>query len=151
MAVPARKGPETILLVDDEEGVRKLVLSVLKSNRYDVLEAGNGAMALAAFEKNVHKIDMAPTEVVMAQMAAPAVDSTLPPVFANRSTSHGARTRAPRFGLSLGRSVATSPIDRLVDQWPRARLIGIGAEVTRRPLPHHRAYGSVHGGSSRLR
>ena len=29
--------------------------------------------------------------------------------------------------------------------------IGIGAAVTRRPLPHHRAYGSVHGGSSRLR
>jgi hypothetical protein len=31
------------------------------------------------------------------------------------------------------------------------REIGIGAAVTRRPLPHHRAYGSVHGGSSRLR
>src|ERR1035438_1164938 len=29
--------------------------------------------------------------------------------------------------------------------------IGIGAAVTRRPLPHHRAYGSVHGGSRRLR
>jgi hypothetical protein len=29
--------------------------------------------------------------------------------------------------------------------------IGIGAAVARRPLPHHRAYGSVHGGSSRLR
>ena len=26
-------------------------------------------------------------------------------------------------------------------------LIGIGAAVTCRPLPHHRAYGSVHGGS----
>src|SRR5437764_445501 len=31
------------------------------------------------------------------------------------------------------------------------KLIGIGAAVTRRPLPHHRAYGSVHGGSSWLR
>ena len=30
-------------------------------------------------------------------------------------------------------------------------VIGIGAAVTRRPLPHHRAYGSVHGGSSWLR
>ena len=28
-----------------------------------------------------------------------------------------------------------------------AGLIGIGAAVTCRPLPHHRAYGSVHGGS----
>jgi hypothetical protein len=34
---------------------------------------------------------------------------------------------------------------------PEADLIGIGAAVTRRPLPHHRAYGSVHGGSSWLR
>jgi len=28
------------------------------------------------------------------------------------------------------------------------RMIGIGAAVARRPLPHHRAYGSAHGGSS---
>jgi serine/threonine protein kinase len=32
-----------------------------------------------------------------------------------------------------------------------AILIGIGATVARGPLPHHRAYGSVHGGSSQLR
>jgi hypothetical protein len=30
-------------------------------------------------------------------------------------------------------------------------MIGIGAAAARRPLPHHRAYGSVHGGSRRLR
>jgi len=35
--------------------------------------------------------------------------------------------------------------------FPQEDLIGIGAAVTRRPLPHHRAYGSVHGGSSWLR
>jgi hypothetical protein len=29
----------------------------------------------------------------------------------------------------------------------KGREIGIGAVVTHRPLPHHRAYGSVHGGS----
>jgi hypothetical protein len=29
----------------------------------------------------------------------------------------------------------------------RGRLIGIGAAVTRRLLPHHRTYGSVYGGS----
>ena len=32
-----------------------------------------------------------------------------------------------------------------------ADKIGIGAAVTHRPLPHHRAYGSVHGGSRWLR
>jgi hypothetical protein len=62
------KGSETILLVDDEDGVRKLVSAVLKSNGYDVLEANNGTAALAAWEKNSHKIDMVLTDVVMPQM-----------------------------------------------------------------------------------
>jgi CheY-like chemotaxis protein len=72
LAEPARKGSakgsETILLVDDEEGVRKLCFAVLQSSGYDVLEASNGGMALAAFEKNAHKIDMVLTDVVMPQM-----------------------------------------------------------------------------------
>jgi len=63
------KGSETILLVDDEEGVRKLVFAVLKSNGYDVVEASNGASALAVYEKNRHKIDMVLTDVVMPQMS----------------------------------------------------------------------------------
>jgi CheY-like chemotaxis protein len=62
------KGSETILLVDDEEGVRKLVSAVLQSNGYDVLEAANGSTALAVYEKNAHKIDMVVTDVVMPQM-----------------------------------------------------------------------------------
>jgi two-component system, cell cycle sensor histidine kinase and response regulator CckA len=70
---PARelspKGSETILLVDDEEGVRKLVGAVLRSNGYDVLEASNGSAALSAYEKNFHKIDMVLTDVVMPQMS----------------------------------------------------------------------------------
>jgi two-component system, cell cycle sensor histidine kinase and response regulator CckA len=63
------KGSETILLVDDEEGVRKLVLAVLKSNGYDVMEAANGVAALAAYDKNGHKVDMVLTDVVMPQMS----------------------------------------------------------------------------------
>jgi PAS domain S-box-containing protein len=62
-------GSETILLVDDEDGVRKLVFAVLKSHGYDVVEAANGAAALAAYEKNGHKIDMVLTDVVMPQMS----------------------------------------------------------------------------------
>ncbi|HEY2013965.1 MAG TPA: response regulator [Bryobacteraceae bacterium] len=62
------KGSETILLVDDEEGVRKLMLAVLQSNGYDVLEANNGAAALAVYEKNAHKIDLVVTDIVMPQM-----------------------------------------------------------------------------------
>ena len=63
------KGSETILLVDDEEGVRKLVSAILKTNGYDVLEAGTGVAALGVYEKNAHKIDMVLTDIVMPQMS----------------------------------------------------------------------------------
>ncbi len=62
------KGSETVLVVDDEEGVRHVVCAVLRSNGYDVLEAGSGAMALAAYEKNGHKIDIVLADIVMPQM-----------------------------------------------------------------------------------
>src|SRR5262245_47479535 len=66
MAPP--KGSETVMLVDDEEGVRKLVCAILQSNGYSVIEANNGQAALVAYEKNAHKVDMVLTDVVMPQM-----------------------------------------------------------------------------------
>ena len=62
------KGSETILVVDDEEGVRQLCAAVLQANGYDALEASSANAALATFEKNGHKIDLLLTDVVMAQM-----------------------------------------------------------------------------------
>jgi two-component system, cell cycle sensor histidine kinase and response regulator CckA len=64
----APKGSETILLVDDEEGVRTLVQAVLKNGGYDVIEASNGVAGMSAYEKNSHKIDLVLTDVVMPQM-----------------------------------------------------------------------------------
>jgi DNA-binding NtrC family response regulator len=67
---PARAvvGSETILLVDDEEGVRKLCRAVLQANGYHVLEADSGDSALVAYEKNAHKVDMLLTDVMLRQM-----------------------------------------------------------------------------------
>ena len=64
----ASKGSETILLVDDEEGVRKLLSAVLHNGGYTVIEAANGLAALSVYEKNSHKIDLVLTDVVMPQM-----------------------------------------------------------------------------------
>jgi len=64
----ASKGSETVLLVDDEEGVRKLVSAVLNNGGYTVIEAANGSAALSVYEKNSHKIDLVLTDVVMPQM-----------------------------------------------------------------------------------
>jgi hypothetical protein len=62
-------GSETVLLVDDEEGVRILCSAVLQTNGYNVLEADNAEAALAAYDKNAHKVDMLLTDVVMRQMS----------------------------------------------------------------------------------
>ena len=63
--------------MDDEEGVRKLLAAVLTANGYDVLEAGNGPAALAAYEKNSHKIDLVVTDVVMPQTSGFELGSEL--------------------------------------------------------------------------
>ncbi len=63
------RGSEMILVVDDEEGVCKLLAAILRSHGYEVLEATSGAAALAVYEKNAHKIDLLVTDVVMPQMS----------------------------------------------------------------------------------
>ncbi len=64
----APKGSETILLVDDEEGVRKLCGAVLEANGYNVLAASNGEAAISVYDKNAHKVDLVLTDIVMAEM-----------------------------------------------------------------------------------
>jgi aminobenzoyl-glutamate utilization protein B len=57
--------------------------------------------------------------------------------------------------LAAKRVMEREHIPGMLKVWPGVaeELLGsaLGAAVTRRPLPHHRTYGSVHGGSSRLR
>jgi PAS domain S-box-containing protein len=65
---PSAKGSETILLVDDEEGVRTLCAAILQANGYTVLPAAGGAAAVAVFDKNAHKVDLLLTDVVLPQM-----------------------------------------------------------------------------------
>jgi PAS domain S-box-containing protein len=60
-----RPGTETVLLVEDEDGVRSLAGNALRLNGYNVLEASDGARALAlcqAFEGTIHLLV---TDVVM--------------------------------------------------------------------------------------
>ncbi len=61
---PARRGTETILLVEDEAGVRKLVCEILQQRGYRVLEAASGEQALEIAAREEH-IDLLATDVVM--------------------------------------------------------------------------------------
>jgi CheY-like chemotaxis protein len=57
-------GTETILLVEDDEQVRRFALSQLKSLGYNVLQAHNGVEAMELIEHN-KQIDLLFTDVVM--------------------------------------------------------------------------------------
>jgi two-component system cell cycle sensor histidine kinase/response regulator CckA len=61
---PSRRG-ETILLVEDEPGVRNLVRDTLKEDGYIVLEANNSAEALLLSEQHPGPIHLLFTDVVM--------------------------------------------------------------------------------------
>jgi len=61
-------GTETVLIADDEDSVRKLVMAVLATNGYTVLEARNGKEALDLYQSNRKRIDLVLTDVVMPEM-----------------------------------------------------------------------------------
>ncbi|MGE5570026.1 MAG: ATP-binding protein, partial [Rhodospirillales bacterium] len=68
-AAPLPQGSETVLVVEDEEGVRKLVRSVLELNGYRVLEADSGETAMEISAAHDEKIDLLVTDVVMPKMS----------------------------------------------------------------------------------
>jgi PAS domain S-box-containing protein len=59
------RGTETILVADDEDGVRKLVHAVLATSGYAVYEAPDGREALTLYLGNPGKFHMVLTDVVM--------------------------------------------------------------------------------------
>jgi PAS domain S-box-containing protein len=65
----ARQGSETILLVEDEEGVRQIAKLILEKHGYKVLEGSDGRKALAIAESFKGPIDLVLTDVVMPAMS----------------------------------------------------------------------------------
>jgi two-component system, cell cycle sensor histidine kinase and response regulator CckA len=59
------RGTETILVADDDDGVRKLVHAVLATSGYTVIEATDGKEALALYQNDSARFDMVLTDVVM--------------------------------------------------------------------------------------
>jgi CheY-like chemotaxis protein len=58
-------GSAQILLVEDEEGVRKLARTILERKGYAVIEAASGEEALCLLEQHGGPIDLLVTDVVM--------------------------------------------------------------------------------------
>ena len=70
---PESTGTETILLVEDDEAVRRAAVRVLRRAGYQVIVAENGAEALAAVKAHQGSIDLLMTDVVMPGMTGPEV------------------------------------------------------------------------------
>lgn len=62
-------GNETVLLVEDDRSVRKLVREILTEKGYEVLEASSGESALAICGDRQEPIHMLLTDLVMPQMS----------------------------------------------------------------------------------
>ena len=68
-AAPSAKEPrQTVLVVDDEEGLRTLVCRTLRAEGYGTLEAAHGAEALEVIEQAAEPVDLVVTDVVMPGM-----------------------------------------------------------------------------------
>jgi PAS domain S-box-containing protein len=70
-------GNETVLLVEDDDGVRALARIVLESHGYRVLEASDGDTAIQLSRGHHGAIDLLLSDVVMARMSGPQLADLL--------------------------------------------------------------------------
>jgi PAS domain S-box-containing protein len=76
LAEPAR-GIETVLVVEDDEPVRKFTCAALRRLGYQVFEAVNAGEALLACERRTEAISLLVTDVVMPHMSGPQLAERL--------------------------------------------------------------------------
>jgi DNA-binding NtrC family response regulator len=60
-----------ILLVDDEENLRKTIVKILKQKNFRVLSASNGTEGLEIFKAKAHEVDLVITDMMMPEMDGP--------------------------------------------------------------------------------
>ncbi len=70
-------GSETILLVEDEDGVRRVVETMLKRRGYNVLSSASSIDAIAIADRHAGEIDLLITDMVMPGMSGPKMAESL--------------------------------------------------------------------------
>jgi two-component system, cell cycle sensor histidine kinase and response regulator CckA len=66
---PLPGGSETVLLVEDEEAIRRMAREILEGSGYRVLEAGNGEEAVRLMASRGGAVDLLLTDVIMPGMS----------------------------------------------------------------------------------
>jgi len=97
----------SILIIDDEERLRKVLVEVLQQNGFTLREASDGELAVSMFEQHRDQIDLVLMDVVMpnkggvaAAAEIRAMDANVPIIF---QTGHGEETQ-----LEAARSITHS-------------------------------------------
>ena len=112
-AVPLRRASETILLVEDETGVRELSKRILENAGYRVLEAASGDAAEAVFANHDHRIDLVVTDVIMPGCCGPELLSRLrvqaPSLRVLYMSGYTEQAAAEKAGIDRGLPFAQKP------------------------------------------
>jgi signal transduction histidine kinase len=137
---PVPRGTETVLVVEDEEPVRAVAVRALRSLGYTVLEAADGAAAIARCEQATGAIDLVVTDVVMPGLAGPevaraltALRPTLRVLYMSGYTERAARERGrlPPDARLVEKPITLDRLGRAVREALDSVAAGHGNSTTR--------------------
>ena len=110
---PVRPATETVLLVEDEAGVRRLSKRILENAGYRVLEAGNGDEAEKVFALQADVIDLVVTDVIMPGCGGPELLTRLqvrvPALKALYMSGYTEQSAAQKAGINRGLPFVQKP------------------------------------------
>lgn len=66
-------GNGRVLLVEDEDAVRRFAVAALKSKGYEVLQASDGVEAMEVMKEHDNKVDIVVSDVIMPEMDGPTL------------------------------------------------------------------------------
>jgi signal transduction histidine kinase len=72
-SIAARPGKKTVLLVEDEEPVRRVLRLMLERGGLRVIESASPIEACAVFEENASRVDILVSDVIMPEMNGPTM------------------------------------------------------------------------------
>lgn len=107
----------TILVLDDEADVRKMVAAMLTGNGYTVLTAENGDNAIKAFKKSKQPIDLLLLDVVSPGLSGPMVADRIaelqPGLRVLFMSGYGSTNVVQRYVVEKGYALLTKPFTEL--------------------------------------
>ncbi|GAC1421224.1 MAG: hypothetical protein NVSMB53_19820 [Gemmatimonadaceae bacterium] len=122
MTAGQESAPHTILLVDDEDSVRAIVVKILRRAKYNVLEAENGDAAVRIAEAHQGKIDVVITDMYMPGLRGREVIQRIAPtrpglraLFISGYADQDARTGVPEGANFLNKPFSGQELTAAVE------------------------------------